>query len=627
MIQSGTLQSRYRVLRQLGGGGMGVVYLAEDTRLVGRLCAIKELSPANLPAAERNWSIQAFQQEAAMLATLHHPGLTAVTDFFAEGGNWYLVMDFVDGETLEARLARSPGGRLPLNEALGIAHQLCEVLDYLHHQNPPVIFRDLKPGNIMLNTHGQVKLIDFGIARHFKPGKNGDTVNLGTPGYAAPEQYGGSGQSGPQADVYSLGVVLLQMTSGYNPAMAPTPFPLPAPGSITRGLPPHVEQAIIRATQLQPQYRFPTVKDFQRALQGGGTPNPNHTTTMPPVGGYPYPPQPMGGVSGPARNVNTTLIIGLAFLALLFLGGGLVGFNYLRSLNDKTVPATQPPVVSVVTEEVTLPPKTQPTALVTSLPTDPPTSRPTSISPPSPTPTPPPSPPPTPELSPLQWSSIGYSVQGRELSMATIGYSGRTAVVVVGSIQGDQTGTRDAVNALINRIHNEKSAIPAGTMFYFIPTINPDGNAANSRYNANGVDLNRNWDTSDWRADAPVPGYTEGKAGAGGSSPFSEPETKALRDLLQQLQRADLKVVEFHSSVSSPNKIYSAGRNSDGIARIFADTLGYSIEDSWGAYTPTGELLTWCGEQGIVAIDVVIPQKGLSSIDRAFQALIAVAEY
>jgi len=619
MIQSRTLQDRYRVLHQLGGGGMGIVYLAEDTRLAGRRCAIKELSPASLPAAERDWSIQAFQQEAGMLANLHHPGLTAVTDFFAEGSNWYLVMDFVEGETLEARLARSPGGRLPLNEALGIAHQLCEVLDYLHRQNPPVVFRDLKPGNIMLNTQGQVKLIDFGIARHFKPGKSGDTVNMGTPGYAAPEQYGGIGQSGPQADVYSLGVVLLQMTSGYNPVMARTPFPLPAPGSIMQGLPPHVEQAIICATQLQPQYRFPTVKDFQRALQGGGTPNPNHTTTMPPVGGYPYPPQPLGGVSGPARNVNTTLIIGLAFLALLFLGAGLVGFNYLRSLNDQTVPATQPPVVSVVTEEVTLPPKTQPTALATLPPTEPPTSRPTSTSPPSP--------PPTPELSPLQWSSIGYSVQGRELSMATIGYSGRTAVVVVGSIQGDQTSTRDVVNALINRIHNEKGAIPAGTMFYFIPTINPDGNAANSRYNANGVDLNRNWDTSDWRSDAPVPGYTEGKAGAGGSSPFSEPETKALRDLLQQLQPADLKVIELHSSVSSPNEIYSAGRNSDGIARIFADTLGYSIEDSWGAYTPTGELLTWCGEQGIVAIDVVIPQKGISSVDRAFQALIAAAEY
>lgn len=619
MIQSSTLQNRYRVLRQLGGGGMGIVYLAEDTRLAGRLCAIKELSPASLPAAERNWSIQAFQQEAAMLANLHHPGLTAVTDFFAEGSNWYLVMDFVDGETLEARLARAQGGRLPLNEALGIAHQLCEVLDYLHRQNPPVVFRDLKPGNIMFNTQGQVKLIDFGIARHFKPGKSGDTVNLGTPGYAAPEQYGGIGQSGPQADVYSLGAVLLQMTSGYNPVMAPTPFPLPPPGSIMRGLPPNVEQAIIRATQLQPQYRFPTVKDFQRALQDASIRNPNHTTTMPPSGGYPYPSQPVGGVSGTSRNVNMALIVGLAFLALLFLGAGLIGFNYLRSLNGKIVSATPSPVVLVVTQEVTLPPTAQPTVLVTLPPTDPPTSRPTSTSPPSP--------PPTPELSPLQWGSIGYSVQRRELSVATIGYSGRTAVIVVGSIQGDQTGTRDAVNALINRVNTEKDAIPAGTMFYFIPTINPDGNAANSRYNANGVDLNRNWDTSDWRSNAPVPGYTQGKAGAGGSSPFSEPETKALRELLQQLQGADLKVIEFHSSVSSPNEVYSAARNSDGIARIFADTLGYSIEDSWGAYTPTGEMLTWCGEQGIVAIDVVIPQKGISSVDRAFQALIAVAEY
>ena len=617
MIQSSTLQNRYRILRQLGGGGMGTVYLAEDTRLAGRHCAIKELSPANLPPTERGWAIQAFQQEAAMLANLHHPGLTAVTDFFSEGSNWYLVMDFVDGETLEARLARAPGGRLSLNEALEITRQLCEVLNYLHRRSPPVVFRDLKPGNIMFDSQGQVKLIDFGIARHFKPGKSGDTMNLGTPGYAAPEQYGGIGQSGPQADVYSLGAVLLQMTSGYNPVLAPTPFPLPAPGSIMRGLPQHVEQAIIRATQLQPQLRFSSVREFQQALQGfgGGIPK-NHTTVMSQPPGYPYaPPQPGG--TGNAKGINAGLVVGLILLALFCIGGGVVGLNYLRASSASTPAAT----INVAATSLPATNTSQPTALpptaTAQRPADTPTTRATS--------TPPPVDTPTPALSPLQWSSIGSSVQRRELSLATIGYTGRTAVVVVGSIQGDQTSTRDVVNSLITRINNEKGAIPAGTMFYFIPSINPDGNANNSRYNANGVDLNRNWDTSDWRSNAPVPGYPQGKAGAGGRSPFSEPETRALRDLLVQLQGMDLKVIEFHSSVNSPNEIYAAGSRSQGIARVFADTVGYSIEDSWGAYTPTGELLTWCEEQGIKAIDVVIPQKGVASMDRTFQALIAVA--
>ncbi|MBN1922744.1 MAG: protein kinase [Anaerolineae bacterium] len=626
MIQSSTLQNRYRVLRQLGGGGMGTVYLAEDTRLAGHLCAIKELSPANLPATERNWAIQAFRQEAAMLANLQHPGLTAVTDFFPEEGNWYLVMDFVDGETLETTLERAPGGRLPLNDALDITRQLCEVLDYLHKQDPPVVFRDLKPGNIMLNSQRQVKLIDFGIARHFKPGKTGDTVNLGTPGYAAPEQYGGIGQSGPQTDVYSLGAVLLQMVSGYNPTAATTPFPLPAPGSLTRGLPHHIEQAIVRATQLQPQMRYANVREFQQALQGygGGTPPiNNHTVAMPNAGPYPYPypypvPQP-GPVPQPQKSPNVLLIVGLGFLAILCLASGAFGFDYVRKLSANGPAETSATIDAPRTVENTMAPTNTPQATPAR-----PTAEPTET---RSTATPTPTEPPTSAVTALQWSSIGSSVQRRELSLAKVGYSGRTAVVVVGSIQGDQVSTRDAVNSLITRTNNDKGAIPAGTMFYFIPSINPDGNASNSRYNANGVDLNRNWDTADWRSNAAVPGYPDGKTGAGGRSPFSEPETQALRDLLRQLQSSDLKVIVFHSSVSSPNEIYSAGRNSDAMASTVASILGYSVEASWGAYTPTGEVLTWCGEQGIRAVDIVIPQKGVSSLDRMFQTLIAVAEY
>jgi len=266
MLQPGILlQNRYRILRQLGGGGMGVVYLAEDSRLPGRRCAIKEMSPDQLPAPDRNWAIQAFQQEAQMLANLKHPGLTLVTDYFPEHSNWYLVMDFIEGETLEARLAKAPGGRLPVEEALRITRQLCEVLTYLHNQNPPVIFRDLKPSNVMLTLQGEVKLIDFGIARFFKPGQTRDTVNLGTPGYAAPEQYGKMGlQSGPRADVYSLGALLLQMISGYDPTL--TPFPLPDPRSVMRNIPPHIAAVITQATQATPDLRYGSIREMQQAL-------------------------------------------------------------------------------------------------------------------------------------------------------------------------------------------------------------------------------------------------------------------------------------------------------------------------------------------------------------------------
>jgi len=260
------LQNRYRILHQIGGGGMGVVYLAEDARLAGRHCAIKEMSPEQVAPQDRNWATSAFQQEAQMLARLSHPGLTAVTDFFPEAGDWYLVMDYVEGETLESRLERSPGGRLPLDEALNVTHQLCNVLEYLHRQRPPVVFRDLKPGNVMLTPQGEVKLIDFGIARFFKPGQTRDTVSLGTPGYAAPELYGGVGQSDPRTDVYSLGALLLQMVTGYDPVAAVTPFPLPAPGSLARELPAHVEEVISRATRVQPELRHQSTMEFHQAL-------------------------------------------------------------------------------------------------------------------------------------------------------------------------------------------------------------------------------------------------------------------------------------------------------------------------------------------------------------------------
>lgn len=203
-----------------------------------------------------------------MLANLDHPGLTAVTDFFFEVGNWYLVMDFVVGETLGDRLDRSPNRRLSLRETLGITRQLCTVLDYLHDQHPPVVFRDLKPGNVMLTPDDKVKLIDFGIARFFKPGRSRDTVNLGTPGYAAPEQYGGKGQTDPRSDIYSLGVLLHEMLTGYDPQS--TPFNLPRPRSLAPAIPPAVEQVILRATQSDPAARYQSIAQFRRALPRSG---------------------------------------------------------------------------------------------------------------------------------------------------------------------------------------------------------------------------------------------------------------------------------------------------------------------------------------------------------------------
>jgi serine/threonine protein kinase len=245
---------------------MGVVYEAEDKRLGGRHCAIKEFSPEHLPLQDRAWAVQTFQQEAAILSQLSHPGLTNVTDYFAEGSNEYLVMELIEGGTLADQLDRARSGRLPQVEALDITRQLCGVLEYLHRRTPPIVFRDLKPANIMLTSQGQVKLIDFGIARLFKPGQAHDTISLGTPGYAAPEQYGGQGQTDPRSDIYSLGVVLHQMLTGYDPAR--TPFNLPLTRTLNGTVPPNIEAVIRKAVQVDPNQRFQMIAELRAKLSG-----------------------------------------------------------------------------------------------------------------------------------------------------------------------------------------------------------------------------------------------------------------------------------------------------------------------------------------------------------------------
>ena len=225
------LRERYRIVDEIGQGGFGAVYRAEDTRIAERIVAIKEVRQGNLSPQEMSEAAEAFKQEAFILARLNHPNLPGIYDYFTEAGRWYVVMDFIDGETLEDYLARGgnrrlAGSPLPPTEVLQIGIQLCTVLDYLHKCQPPIIFRDLKPANVMRTSDGQLYLIDFGIARIFKHGKASDTIALGSPGYAAPEQYGKS-QSTPQSDIYGLGVTLHELLTGNDPSLSPFIFTPP----------------------------------------------------------------------------------------------------------------------------------------------------------------------------------------------------------------------------------------------------------------------------------------------------------------------------------------------------------------------------------------------------------------
>jgi eukaryotic-like serine/threonine-protein kinase len=220
--QRALLKQRYRIIAQIGTGGFAEVYKAEDNQFGGRLVAIKAMGIEGLNANEVSEATAAFEREALMLANLVHPNLPAIYDYFYENQHWYLVMSFIEGTTLEEYL-RSRGGRLPVEKVLPIGIQLCTVLGYLHKRQTPIIFRDLKLTNVMRTPERQLYLIDFGVARLFKHGKARDTMALGSPGYAAPEQYGRA-QTTPQADIYSLGATLYALLSGVDPSEAPFSF-------------------------------------------------------------------------------------------------------------------------------------------------------------------------------------------------------------------------------------------------------------------------------------------------------------------------------------------------------------------------------------------------------------------
>ena len=257
------LQERYVIAEKLGQGGMGAVYRASDRRLSTVSWAIKEMSSQAITSPlERQQARDSFRNEAEMLAALSHPNLPRVIDHFEQDGKAYLVMEFVPGETLISYVQRE-GLPQPMPRVLSWVRQLCDVLTYLHTSNPPIIFRDLKPANIMLTPQEQLKLIDFGIARLFKPGKEKDTQAFGTAGYSAPEQYG-RGQTDARSDVYSLGVLVHQLLTGYDPTQ--TPFRLPPANQLQTSVSREVSDVLSQAIDNDPAQRFTTIREFREAL-------------------------------------------------------------------------------------------------------------------------------------------------------------------------------------------------------------------------------------------------------------------------------------------------------------------------------------------------------------------------
>lgn len=215
------LQDRYRIVGTLGMGGFSSVYQARDMHFptVQRLCAVKEMINLATDPRVHELAVKSFEREASILATLNHPAIPDVYDFFSEQNRSYLVMEFIQGHDLEA-LTNEQDQKFPQDSVFDWMIQVCEVLAHLHQHKPqPVIFRDLKPSNIMLDPHGRIRLIDFNIAKVFEEGDKGTMI--GTEGYSPPEQY--RGESSPQGDVYALGATIHHLLTGQDPRMEP-PF-------------------------------------------------------------------------------------------------------------------------------------------------------------------------------------------------------------------------------------------------------------------------------------------------------------------------------------------------------------------------------------------------------------------
>lgn len=275
------LRERYVVREIIGRGGMGSIYLAEDNRLPGRLCAVKEvMQDPNISDDLRSQSRNQFYREASVLARLDHPNLPKVSDYFSEENRDYLVMDFVPGDDLKQLMddARRRGAFLSLSDVLSWASQLLDALAFLHRQEPPIIHRDIKPSNLKITPDGLLKLVDFGLVKQMLPDEVTVTViqGRGTALYTPLEQYGGdTGHTDPRTDIYAFGATLYHLLTNQPPTEAKQRFLRPdsltPPSEINPEVPPTVEEGVLWAMALHPDNRPQGISELREVLEAEGS--------------------------------------------------------------------------------------------------------------------------------------------------------------------------------------------------------------------------------------------------------------------------------------------------------------------------------------------------------------------
>ena len=501
------LQSRYRVISLLAQGGFGAVYQGWDDNL-GKLIAIKENLDTS-PEAQRQ-----FQHEASILSNLSHPNLPRVTDhFFIGGWGQYLMMDFVEGEDLQTMLDRMQRP-LPEVQVLAWIDQVCDALEYLHAQHPPVIHRDIKPANIRITPQGRAVLVDFGISKIYDPTlKTTLGARAVTPPYSPPEQYG-QGITDPRSDIYALGATLYTLLTGQEPPESvdrvSNGLPLMPPRQWVPTLSPQIDAAIMRACEVNRTQRYQSARELRQALTAYLR-APNVQPVAQNLRSLPVPRSVRL-----SRRLNLFLSMGLAvFGMVVIIGIILVGQQASRleiAGQNQAIQATNTAIAKlaqvVPTESTTTQrPTREPTvatspALVASL-----------------TPAP---------LFEGDPEVIGQSVQGRPIVVYRLG-AGPIKHALIGAIHGGyEWNTADLMTKTLAYLRDNPALIPTDLTLYILPIANPDGYATGTdqiggRLNADGVDLNSNWDYH-WQ----ITGYIWHASGLNGYRTFLR--TRNCRD-------------------------------------------------------------------------------------------------
>ncbi|MEZ5425727.1 MAG: protein kinase [Pyrinomonadaceae bacterium] len=270
-LDEGTvLNGRYEIVRKIGGGGMGAVYLASDKNLGGVLRAVKEMVQSYIEETQQEKAINDFQRESILLTSLDHPAIPTIYDYFFDEkeGRFYLVMKYINGGDLASRLRAAPNGQIEEQTVVEWAAQIADVLDYLHKRQPPIVYRDLKPANIMIDGNtGRIMLIDFGIARWINKEEKGVTA-VGTMGYAPPELF--SGKVEPRSDIYSLGSTMFHLLTGSDPQNNPLLIfdfqKNPRPRQINPKLSDQIERILMQSVEYNAEKRIRSAAKMRQEL-------------------------------------------------------------------------------------------------------------------------------------------------------------------------------------------------------------------------------------------------------------------------------------------------------------------------------------------------------------------------